>query len=161
VSGRYLVKCNHCAYRREISVPPRVYALAGEKALPMHDAFGWCESCKNVTSCEALPLLADVERLLGQAERQSNQRLVAELEHTKKWISERVSPPRCLDCGGTSIQQFPIGWSVYREEDSDEDFLDIQHPGCRGMLHLELSGWSLYRSWGDRYSSEGEKLADA
>jgi len=161
VSGRYFVKCSCCAYRREIAVPPRAYAFPEGKALPIPDAFGWCHSCNHVTCCEALPALADVERLLRQAEREGNEPLVAEMEHTKKWISARVSPPRCLDCGSTAIRPFPLGWSVYLEEESDEDFLDIPHPSCSGMLRVEMSGWSLYRGWFAQYSPEGEKIANA
>lgn len=161
MSGRYLVKCSLCDYRREIGVPPRAYVFGGDRSLPIQDAFGWCAACNGVTPCEALPALADVERLLAQARREDNERLVVELQDTSRWISGRVSPPRCLDCGSTSIQQFPLGWSLYRDDESDQDFLDIAHPGCQGMLHVEMSGWSLYRAGDARYSPEGEKLGDA
>lgn len=160
MSGRYLAKCSHCTYRREIGVPPKAYVLPGGRSLPIQDSFGWCGACSGVTPCEALPALADVERLLAQALREDNERLVTEMEDTRNWISGRESPPRCLDCGSTSIQPFPLGWSLYRDEESDQDFLDIPHSGCRGMLHVEMCGWSLYRAVDARYSPEGEKLVD-
>lgn len=158
--GRYLVTCSQCALRRELGVPPKAYVLADGGVLPIQDAFGWCDSCEGVTACEALPEIAEVEHLLAQALRKDNERLAAELEHTRNWISRRVSPPRCLDCGSTSIHQFPLGWSLYCDEESDQDFLDIPHSGCQGMLHVEMCGWSLYRAVDARYSPEGEKLVD-
>lgn len=160
MSGRYLAKCSHCTYHREFGVAPKAYVLPGGRSLSIQDAFGWCGACNGATPCEALPALADVERLLTQALRDGNERLVAELEDTRSWISGRVSPPRCLDCGSTSIQRVPLGWSLYRDEESDEDFLDIPHPGCNGMLRVEMCGWSLYRAVDTRYSPEGEKLVD-
>ena len=158
--GRYLTTCSQCTYVREIGVPPRSYALRDGTTLPMCDGFCWCHSCANVTPCEALPAIRDVDRLLSRARTEANERLIDELERTRAWISERVSPPRCLDCGGISIRQFPLGWSLYTDEESDEDFLDIPHPDCTGMLRVTMAGWSLFRGVSARYSPEGERLDD-
>jgi len=158
VSGRYSVECSRCAYARTIGVPPRQYVFPDGTSMPIQDAFGWCEACLNVTPCENLPEQADVERLLLAARREANKGLMAELERTSTWLVARVSPARCLECGNSRIRQFPLGWSVYREDASDEDFLDIPHPGCDGMLHVQLTAWSLYRDW-TSYSPEGERMA--
>lgn len=161
MSGRYKVTCSHCDYARSIGSPPRSYALPDGSGMPIPDGFGWCKSCETVTPCETLPALADVERLLVAARSQTDQKLATELDRTRCWLKTRVSPPRCLECGAVDISPFPPGWSVYRSEESDEDFHDIPHPNCHGMLHVEPDAWSLYRDWGPQYSAEGERISDA
>ena len=161
MSGRYQVKCSQCDYSRSIRSPPRTYAFLDGTRMPIPEGFGWCKSCENVTPCETLPALVDVERLLIEARSESDQKFAAELKRTKHWLETRVSPPRCLECGAVNIILFALGWSVYRDEESEEDFHDIPHPNCSGMLHVELDAWSLYRGWGAQYSPEGERMPDA
>ena len=157
--GRYSAKCSSCEYKRDIAVPPRAYALPDGTEMPIESGFGWCHACGGVTSCEVLPALADVERLLAEGRIEGHQALIEEMEQKRGWLRARVSPPRCLECGATHIEQFPLGWSVYKQEECDDDFVDIPHPGCGGMLHVEGAGFSLYRIHPYQYSAEGKRLA--
>lgn len=161
MSGRYSVTCSHCAFAQSFGAPPCVYALPGGESMRIPDGFAWCQACDSVTRCETLPALTDLERLLDEARREADQDFVLELERTKAWLGARISPARCLDCASTHILAFPLGWSIYQDEESDEDFHDIPHPDCSGMLHVESYALSLYQGEAAQYSPEGERIPDA
>ena len=161
MSGRYSVTCSLCTYQRAFSAPPAVYVLQDGTDMPIDEGMAWCHGCRDVTQSENLPLLADVERLLVRAQGDGQDLLVRELTRTRDWLTARVSPPRCLNCGCVQIEQFLPGSSIYRDEESDVDFHDISHPGCNGTLHVESVGLSLFRGWAAQYSSEGERVGDA
>lgn len=156
--GRYAATCSQCAYERTLRVPPSAYAFPDGSTLPIQEGFAWCETCSDVEPCEALPDKTDVRRLLDAANGDDDRSTAAELTRVSDWLEARISPPRCMNCGTVHIRQFQPCWSVYRDDESEDDFLDIPHPGCDGMLHVEVSGWPLYRGAATMYSPEGERL---
>jgi hypothetical protein len=104
------LRCDGCkrVYRLRTG-DPRAYVVAWQPAdLPVgdrvtcHDRDGWCHRCRRPRAVEAIPppgMPLDPARA--------------------RWRAERVSPPRCLCCGSTAVEEL------------GDDFV---HPNCGGRF---------------------------
>jgi len=68
-----------------------------------------------------------------------------------KWLENRQSPPRCLECGSTNFVRIPERWDVV------DDY--FEHPGCGGTFHQTMQSFA--REIGiPVYDAEGNRLND-
>jgi hypothetical protein len=142
------VACDRCNFE----------ATLGDRGVPRYDLgdgqdhymktqSAWCLACRSMVDAEKLPTLTelldlraqlmdsvgDVDFVTGNVFTQAYvDRRSAPMEH---WRANRVSPPRCLDCGAIEI--------VPHQPLDDGPFL---HPECggeiagRGALSVECRG---------------------
>jgi hypothetical protein len=109
---------------------------------------GWCHDCNELVAIEHFAPLADYQDLLADRERngpneedQDGAKLCKEdlndyfrhrnelLRAMIEWRRRRKSPPRCLTCASTNIEELiSIG---------ESDSRGFEHPGCGGILRFQ------------------------
>ncbi len=165
--GRY-AKCDSCGQTQAIRTTLiYVYVLHNNQQIPGCAIPAWCFDCGGIRDAERLPTLERLGQLLVNLEsngldRQALKDKAAFLkidldphrEYAKElaqrravldWRSNRVSPPRCLVCGGTNhspVQCVDTGF---------------EHPGCGGVFRTEQTFHS-YQGVYWEVDSEGNRL---
>lgn len=172
--GRFKANCDRCSFTQEMSELPRSYRVADGVKLYIQTQWAWCASCRLITSSEKIRPLEEIQwelkcllarepDILDWVQKSilpkedfeaSYQRQVARLTTRLDWRQSRQSPPRCLECGATSIT--PFEW--HENDDLNlEEYETIVHPNCGGCLHLKCVG--LNRPKVEYcYSSEGLRI---
>lgn len=169
--------CDSCKYVREVFSPIREYVV-GEKRLAVRSQFAWCHGCQNVVLGEWLDPLDQVEEALHLAESRDPSHLrwsrphssesldeffdrtIASLHLRKEWRTQRVSPPRCLECGSFAIAAFPYqethalgpgecGCQIFK--------FRLRHPGCRGDLVIKGHRHTLAEQTVELFTAEGQR----
>lgn len=170
----YRAECERCKYSQTFAEGGlRSYQLPGEVRITIRQQLGWCRSCDRVVFCEELPTMGELaiefaqfEELVrqdfdflsspGMSAEELIERERSRLASLADMLQARQSPPRCLECGSTSI--IPISEA---DENEEEAVLptrsSIEHPGCGGPLSVHGIGLSRSRLW-TIYSTEGERL---
>jgi len=146
----------------------RRYRVAGDDLIDLHSHPVWCFRCGKVTEGERIESVRELdekiknlERLAGEirAEARAEGRFthdepadhvqqsdLAHLGQRRRWRVARQSPPRCLSCGSTHIEELRL----------DAPFSCL----TSGTIHLSLIG--IYDPTSESreiFSAEGELLA--
>lgn len=137
-------KCERCNYRAGLNDTLRTYEFEDGVHLNIKRTFVWCAGCQGVQWGESIPDLEDLEKLLVDLPSSDLERRIA-------WRRERVSGPRCLECGSTDI--CPLESSETKS--GKLKWMLQQHPGCGGRITvLRVPVLALDRGW-ITYSPEG------
>lgn len=122
------IRCHGCEYKGVLLYRPITlrYRLPGGETIDNHRTFGWCETCAGIRDVE-IPLNASAIRLqisekcpaqresfsgrfmkaVGSALGRNPSEDQVELKRLNALLRLAVlrrSPPRCLTCGGTSVE---------------------------------------------------------
>ena len=164
------VKCDSCGQPETIRTTLIYhYVLRDNQQLPGGAIPTWCFNCGGIRDAEQLPRLERLAQLLahlesnGVDEQELNDKaaflkteLDPEHEYAKElarrraalnWRSNRVSPPRCLVCGGTNHS--PIQWTD----------TGCEHPGCGGVFKTQQTFHSVQGVYWD-VDAEGNRLPE-
>ena len=124
-------RCDRCNYAQDLSYAPRAYVLADGSQINVSQTFAWCLSCRKVVWAEKIDDLDDItaksgdliqmQKVDGSMKRIDVGALMAE------WRQSREGPPKCLDCGSTSI--------TMAEPDRFNREVLI-HPVCQGTIKI-------------------------
>ena len=108
-------------------------------------------------------------RILGPKEQQVSPEKTAEyvrfweskLREASRWMAmvrERKSPPRCLECGSSSVVPFPT--IVSAASVTTATTLPYEHPGCGGQFVRRPPGVRIEAGAGTRvYGCEGNRIS--
>ncbi len=78
----------------------------------------WCRWCRQFTDGESIEDLEEIDQLLTDLHDRSSEvsrglhhrlRIIEQMEQRRRWLSGRLSPPKCLECGSTEIVVFRQG----------------------------------------------------
>ncbi len=142
------VKCDSCGQTQTIRTTLIYhYVLHDSQRIPGCAIPTWCFDCGGIRDAEQLPTLERLAQRLadlesnGLDEQELNGKAAflktqLDLQHeyatelarrraALNWRSNRVSPPRCLVCGGTNHS--PIQWTEN----------GCEHPGCGGVFQTQ------------------------
>jgi predicted Zn-ribbon and HTH transcriptional regulator len=150
-----------------------VYRFADGTGMFVHTHPAWCRDCQAFVLVEDLVDPAKLESrtrdfcahraenplvpfdiIPREDQERMNQSMLAEgLHQASRWgaaLRDRVSPPRCLECGGTDHQIIP------------DDGSWVPHPGKPGVRVRVAPGYchASMKSAGRVYDTEGRRLAD-
>lgn len=155
--------CNRCSFSAGIASlgAPHFYETALGR-VPMLVQCGWCDGCATLVAIERLPAAEDLKKweqtsaLMQQtpaacadlgthAERQEsvaaspNGRELdfSHVLQVRTRLSQRSSPPRCLNCGSTKVA--PVGDKLPRDLDLVGERAvptALVHPRCGGLLQV-------------------------
>jgi hypothetical protein len=152
----------------------RSYKLRDDDyGITIRQGFAWCGAYRQVVYAERLEELPALETELqqdalrgeefysglalppGRDWREERDRHLSELRCRIEWRRSRVSPPKCLECGSSSILLIPV-----TDDDDDEngESPEIEHPDCGGCLRVVAVGLARSRDW-VFYTPEGDKIA--
>lgn len=165
------IACDGCDYVQDLHASSYNYELSEEDMLPIETRLAWCHECGAVSEVEFLPDLAETEKQIQRLESEDPE-LMATLEAEgrfaedeiefqtliRDWLRQRESPPRCLACGSTRIEE---PWALNDSRDQeDTGVLTYPHPGCSGALSVK--GMTVQPAGGfpRTYDPEGELLED-
>ena len=140
------VVCSSCDFRQELPpFPAYGYRSAEVSFIHLRARTAWCQHCQRVTYAERLEPLERIEQAVVQ---EKNLRVRRDAERYQQLLSQRKSPPRCLDCGSTSL--------VLKSQDERHA---LYHPGCGGVLSFYDTGAHvLLNPMTHFYTFEGEFL---
>jgi len=139
--------------RRDFDPPNIYYRFEDGLVMRAITAFVWCSDCQDVTKGEVLEVLEELDALIDRYSRMLQQSRLPELRlrdllsqtiQKRRWIQDRVSAPKCLQCGSTVIQVIPL----FKEVEVEGNAILI----CSSVI------WS--GDWGERryLSPEGDWL---
>jgi len=125
----------------------------------------WCCGCRTFTEGEVVSDIDEIDRLIAQHKREHGSAYrrhlhqtrnrerqwalairLADLERRRSWREERVSPPRCLECGCSELIPLRRGE-------------DIANPQGSGTVRLEWLGICQSPAREFLYSAEGDLVA--
>lgn len=137
--------CRGCSFVAMVGSRPLVlrYHLPDGLTVDHFRAFGWCDTCANVTEVESLPDRVELEQSMlaatprsgfldrlfrssGGGSQDARTREFQRLSALLRLIKLRESGPRCLHCGGVSVT--PLRF------DSNADFIGPKH-SCGASLY--------------------------
>lgn len=132
------------------------YHLQDGSEINVERDLGWCYDCDSFKTVEELPKLEAISSKLeslktellgyitdeaGNGLAEDKQRKIHRLEDkfmkTKlvyNWRESRESPPKCLTCGSTDIENIDTGVEI-----DDKRTLNFIHPKCGGELSVIMS----------------------
>jgi hypothetical protein len=175
MADRYYVVCEKGHFTQDIVLDaigsPLVYLIDNRYTLAPLTTIAWCSSCNRGVEAENLPPQDAIEAAQNKISVDDYKGLSlwlmqpvwdnlehkgldrgASLKIKLAWRSARQSPPRCLDCGSTSLD---FGTT---QPDGSQYFI---HPDCGGRCTVKRSTDILDINYGGRewyLSSEGEHL---
>ena len=167
--GRYVCSQCGVTHPTGIRSSQRRYELDDGTLVDMHTAVAWCIDCETLRAVEDLSLKRPLEALrraaaalmsvterngwfrtawscisfhpldrrdttveLTKESHHALGRVVDEAQRHIAYLGTRTAPARCLGCGGQRVLD-----SEAVDADGNKGYL---HPGCGGVLHLELTG---------------------
>jgi hypothetical protein len=158
------IVCDRCDYRQRLTERPRVYRFASGQTDAIEQTPAWCDGCGRVECAERLPSLSEIEEQISAIEggadwvqdwlaetERTAEEMLHQLQELKESWTNRHMPPKCLECGSTSIEVFP--------KDGSGSLGTIAHRNCGGWLRAEWVGHALIRELAPEYSPEGDRLA--
>jgi hypothetical protein len=151
--GSYIftVTCTDCAFQGKARQGPSgaSYKLPDDTTARVKACSAWCADCATVVDAERLPEISEIESELealsegGDPRAEFLERVsrfseppamreyrLASLRSTLSWRRLRQAPARCLTCGSHAL--------TYLQRQRGIDFPSLRHPGCGGMLQLEM-----------------------
>jgi hypothetical protein len=131
--------CDRCQTRFSFVASSDWYYSINDYRLHISVQPAWCFKCSKLRSAEYLP---SIDALKHEISKLANKRtkLGTRLAFPKKleiarirldWRLHRLSPPRCIWCGGIDLQILPI--------DLKTGLLPFVHPGCLGTISFTQS----------------------
>jgi hypothetical protein len=153
VAGWFKVSCDRCTYQANAYDQGGVYRCTLNDTLTsapiVRHKFAVCKNCARIVNAEVIPELEalqhEIERFASIDHADGIARLLPYIE----WRSNRKSPPRCLECGSTTLTQLGLS--------QDGKFEVTEHPTCGGTLSIKWVGMALIRGI-SVYTAEGEFL---
>jgi hypothetical protein len=169
--------CDGCSFRQEFHLLYcyfGTYVLPNSLEIPMPTEVAWCGQCGRVVEVERLLPLSDVDAELARCGvgrsyamdwwgedgywselrssvsrgwRISRDEYAGYVRVIRDWLTSRVSPPRCLSCGGNRLEQVLL----------DGPF---RHPGCSGTIRTVYAVHEVLIADYTRFTSEGRPLIE-
>jgi hypothetical protein len=136
------------------------YRLPDGSRLHIEQQPAWCSVCKRFVTAEEVPSVESLQAEVAKFENGDPETLkcwafisngapvedrIAELRRRIKWRRNRVSPPRCLDCGSIKITAIPCSG-------------EFTHPETGERVVEVSNGWTDIGSWNAEFSPEGESI---
>ncbi len=131
--------CDRCQTRFSFVASSDWYYSINDHRLHISVQPAWCFECSKLRSAEYLPSIDALEQEILKLANQRT-KLGTRLAFPKAleiarirldWRLHRVSPPRCIWCGGIDFQILPIDWKT--------GLLPFVHPGCLGTISFTQS----------------------
>ncbi len=147
VAAIYKVTCLGCDFTQEIlaGFPCFGYRLMVPPDVHLWTRMAWCGHCRQMVHAEHLLSQAEAEeRIIGV----SNLRIRQDSERYRQLLVSRQSPPRCLQCGGSSIVPASGTGSDHQ----------LPHPVCGSALVFRHVGFARHSDETRVFSHEGEYL---
>ena len=153
-----------------------VYKTSPHSVIYVNRTAGWCYSCQNIAPIEDFTDYEDMKQELQVyiEKRNKHEKTIryslfsyVSKEHRRIrdhiwqlsdrliFCDERVSPPKCLECGSTDV--VPVKLPYY--SDNDKHPLDFTHPNCGGKLYIKNTLIRFTMRFSERfYDAEGNRL---
>lgn len=143
----------------------------------------WCHDCRGFEPIEEIPSLESLQAAADAAQqdyeearaaipntlgarlvpwrfgeqkdqRRRNKAALKEALQALGWRQKRLSPPRCLTCGSTNVENL-----LHYSSEPNQPEPDRHHPGCGGLLSSQMSSSRVSMDTPSRYyDSEGAFL---
>lgn len=158
----YLLKygCTRCDFQQIIRKRPYRRVASDGSSSRIATVIAWCHDQGQIVESEEVPSLELLESLLGEVEelvrRDTRQEELEdwptpdELRREIAWRKIRSGPPRCLECGSTSLTQETTG--------RPGDLPRLEHPGCGGQLVQQGLDYEQYDGPELLVDSEGQRI---
>ena len=153
-----------------------LYKTSPHSVIYVNRTAGWCYSCQNISPIEDFTDYENVKQELQEYiekriahEKTMMYRLfsykskdhlyindrIVQLTDRLRLYENRVSPPKCLECGSTDV--VPVKLPYY--SDSDKHPLNFIHPNCGGTLYIQNTMIRFTMRFTKRfYDVEGNRL---